>query len=1607
MGSRYNYDFDMKYTDNPYIDLIVNCVKILGMNAVIKNENQALHYEDSRSVLESTKLIKYKEGHWDVIKDGHFDEDYYMEWNSYYRMLNGLPPAYSLNDEKAYLNAMGYGNSIFEDIGNAYVIPDLYKRYFIDMGQYKEEYEGRYLHELSDEEISVITADGTLDQIKSDYSSDSHYQYIYHLGDKRIDFYTARKAVNFSLLYLPQLNTFDIIENKFRRMYDRNRRYTMATVYSEAYRFMSYHYDAFIQILIIIQTMVDIISEVQEYIINKDVFDSRTIRYLFESYGIEYYKEIPVKYQIRIIKNVNTLLKYKSSHRNIIDILELFDDDTITVYTYYLMKTKRVNREDFYYYTEDDINPKYNTGLVYYLGRPEDMTNNKLPLMSIQYNKDDTNTIIDEETREVIKENFIRRYVYGYSLINPSLKDESSNRQILTSDYQPIAGKFADSLQSLTTVNKISSSFICEFLDNTAIGVGGDPWFGLPTYNFDTYNTNNKYLQNRNNFLNNFKVHLANVIKLTFDEETKNNDFALNQFHIKRIKYKIYDILGIFNYDGIDFENITDDELNSRFYDADTIITEAYCLKNGIDYSYYINSENKYLLDHTIPFMTWFRYREGKTLNKPKVTKEDYIYDNSCYIFNSDGSFSASILTLGDLYEKYTALFRKNYCVAAKIYVEAVFDDMAYDYLNNPTPRYVGWTDAGYVISKTGKSLDEIKLGDVVDTTKDNNIPIYKSAYIYETITEDMIGQEYYRKNYDLCFLKVPILDPNAYKVLERRDMRKGYDTITLADPFWDGVSTFDILTDEERDRLHKSKKQDILSKDFTIERTKYIAVEASIDLVKMSYQVSYFMNMLYDKHIDEELLMVEVDPMIAPTKVRLNDLLTFAIALNFIYNGIEPDNIASDMEKNMYINGFNFDTDWSDIYNYLQNRHYINNNYLNEIHDYSYVNEYGQTINNKGYGMSPMNKGWMTEWFTDFMTYGTITDENGETKEVKTYMGWPIYGTNENGDPIFYYEDAANKPTTSIKIDTEKTTNERDLYTDDTHYIPNPEVGAFLSGRYEKCNADCTETVKLGFDFGESDIWNYNLKNHPIVDINGNLKTINIAWEPTQYPDSDNNSHGLWMTTEILNHLDEATSDLERINMLKKIYYSNTNLYDHLTYMMRHAESKRMYDIYKVLFDSFMETKMNHDYYGLIDESDNPVYVDENTGELYYIRSKEKYLYDDEGFPLFRGRLIQDNDSNNTGSLYRLKHNSDFTDCWYVNTNDYIKNISTISDKFECLYNLQVYKDTGKKEYIMNEDINNRFPRKYYMTPASSNYSFTFETEYGTFLVNKNNPDICIPITIDEDGNVIFDDANKYYIDKDGNIVTRPKSEQPGRGETEIVLTRKIADSYYDFLQYRNPSLYSHLIDLKYNYKNISIMDDNNRVIGYTPSDDKRKKIETICELIVSALEKYFDKNEWRYIFNLIPTANIQNIQSYIMKMVVFFKSWKTQILDTTVSYVIDDPFNNHVQILDDMYYNTTFDNLLEKVRPKEYKYFLNHTQYKDPVKVKDELNLEDIIFEPYKVDFGFGEKMYGQKFDYPDLTSKLNFNDKIEPGEKVEMDIVYYSGDVQTDSNGNVLLP
>ena len=1589
---RYNYEFDMKYTDNPYVDIIVQCTKILGMNAVVKNENQALHYEDKRSNDNAIELIKYIDGQRNELKEGKFIMDRYFEWNSYYRMLYGLPPAYTENDEMAYLHATGYGKEIYRDYGNGtFLIPALYELYFIDVTQYTLPEDvartfsltSRYLHELKQEELSVLESCGVMKQIQDDYGSDPHYQYIYHLGDKRVDYYTARTAGNYALLWVPKLNIFDIIEKKFRRVYERNRAYTMSTVYSEAYRFMSYNYDNFIEILIIIQTMVDMISEVQEYIINKDIFDSRTIRYLFESYGIAYYKEIPIKYQIRIIKNVNTLLKYKSSHRNIQDILELFDDTSTIIYTYYLMKTKKVSRDEFLYYTEADVNPKYRTNRDYFIGPVSDISNNKVPLMDCHYSED--------------SKDFITNHVYNYRITDEKGIDKYEYRvftEELNQDEllpQPLTGKIAGPLSSIEHLNP-ATCFIDSFLREVS-------WFDMDIYNENNPERGVKFLVNRNNYLTAFNAALTKWlaknmqrIKLKTQDKDPENTLAMNRYNYRKIKYCLYAFFGLIDEDivlGDDFDKLTDDQINGMFYTEDQLLTDKYRIDHSIPSGEYPDYDaNAYILNHTIPFMTLLDYKvQGIDTTVDEETRNWMV--SNC-IFNNVQTFNATPGLLFEHYDKYTNRFRRSYISAVKGTIENIFSDLAVDTLENPTPRYLGWMDLNYVRSQLGKGISEFVKGDRVSTIDNPNIPIYNASYAYDIVTEDMIGQEFFRKNYNLCFLKTPILDPNAYKVLERFDMRRSYDAITLADPFWDGVTIFDILTDEERARLHESKKREILRKDFTIERTKYIGVEAAIDLTKKSYQLCYFMNMLYDSHLDEEDVRIEIDPDVHSSKVRLNDILTFAIALNYMYQGIEPDNIASDMEKNMTINGFNFDTDWTDIYNYLQNQHHIYNHYTGKPDQtYDYIDEFGEQHHvDNGYGMSPLGKGWMTELYKDWWyydcpwTYNKDPDPEVEENKLRVYMGEPSKTLDAQGKPI----------------------NQRE-FKDSNGNIINPRVGAFLSGRYDQCADDCITSAKMELDFGWSDIWYYNLCNAVYYNpSSGDYSVIDIAWKPTQYLNDDNNSHGLWLDTELVRNMAETESDLTRINMLKKIYTSNTNLYNHLTYMMRTAQSKRMYDIYKVVFDSYMETKMNHRFYKLTDNSTGkPIFTDKNDPDsTYHVRTREFFIKDEFNYPMFDKVNIT---NGQVEGRYHYYHNEDFTVCRYVNN-------TNPADQIECLVNNNSASASASipgPNYLIGNDYSDEFPNGYMFPQNSSSEEEAFIISRNSYLVLQNDKDwdVFIPINSynDQTGEIEYNfggipEANvSLELKPNGDIILTIDDES-----RKIDIEWKIASDYYEFMQYRDIELYNHLIDLKYNYSNV--WDPVNEV--YKPSDDKRVRIEYLCELIVVALEKYFDKDEWRYLFDIIPTANIKNIQDWILKMVIFFKSWKTQIVDVGITYIVDDPYGNYVQILDDCYINSVY-TFLEKPEPREFKYFEVHTEYRDKVdlNIGEKVEFVTVDFPLYFVRFGFGEKLYGHKFDFPEFTSKVNYNDVVRPREKLEMHTVIYNGDVTEDSNHNLLFP
>jgi hypothetical protein len=264
--------------------------------------------------------------------------DNYVELNNYYRIVMGLPPLdeegnrykdtlYNTYDETTG-TTIKFGKTLVEMIPEG-IYPDAH-------------WEDSELYEFDAYDISLLTNYGVFDkfvELTGRSLDDKRYKYLKYLGDNALDIYTCRKALNFELMYVPTVDNTEI-KNKFVDKYAVNRDFVLRTVYTEAHKFQSDYYNKFMIIFTLINTIMDVLADVPKLIIDREIFDARSIKYLFESFGIPYYSEIPLKYQQAMLKNLNILIKYKSSTRNMVDICSLFGFDDIKVFGYYMLKDR-------------------------------------------------------------------------------------------------------------------------------------------------------------------------------------------------------------------------------------------------------------------------------------------------------------------------------------------------------------------------------------------------------------------------------------------------------------------------------------------------------------------------------------------------------------------------------------------------------------------------------------------------------------------------------------------------------------------------------------------------------------------------------------------------------------------------------------------------------------------------------------------------------------------------------------------------------------------------------------------------------------------------------------------------------------------------------------------------------------------------------------------------------------------------------------------------------------------------------------------------------------------------------------------------------------------
>lgn len=288
------------------------------------------------------------------------------ERNNYYRTLIGLPPIMPnfdieykdtlLESQIDSVNKHKFGNKLIN---------------MLPKDLYPESHWYAPLYTFDNYDIAILTEYGVLDafvaECKSSMDSE-RYRYIKYLGDNKLDLYTCRRALNFQLIGVPAIDNTSM-KNKFMDKYAVNRDYVLRTVYSDAYEFQSDYYTKFIIIFILVNTIMDLLAGISKMLIDRDVFDSRCIRYLFESYGIPYYSEIPVKYQQAMLKNLNILIKYKSSTRNMIDICNLFGFSDIRVFGYYMLKERVVDTNTGEYIFKENNDISYDLDKLYVIDK--------------------------------------------------------------------------------------------------------------------------------------------------------------------------------------------------------------------------------------------------------------------------------------------------------------------------------------------------------------------------------------------------------------------------------------------------------------------------------------------------------------------------------------------------------------------------------------------------------------------------------------------------------------------------------------------------------------------------------------------------------------------------------------------------------------------------------------------------------------------------------------------------------------------------------------------------------------------------------------------------------------------------------------------------------------------------------------------------------------------------------------------------------------------------------------------------------------------------------------------------------------------------------------
>ena len=323
----------------------------------------------------------------------------YKERNDYYRMLNGMP---NLKDTEQIFNT---------DRRWSTTIP-VWEMNLVDRLEMENE--------------------GVLDQLIAEHPNK---QYLKYCGRRMIDLYAARVAERFEILWMNNSPSTTLNED-FKDVYTGCINTMNSVYYSDAFDKTNDLYENFLAMCVLFMTIQTMQYHYLAVDVIRDFYDTESLKYVYDSYGVPFYNDIPLEYHRRIVKNINRLIGYKGSSKVFFDLFGIFDFAEMDIYCYYLMKIRR---------TDENGNPT----------------------MYLQKDKDG-NILYDDEGRPLLSpENYELKFAKAPFYADPALSISDKENQL---DYSEMIAADPYWIEDMSLTQKLQGESF-NFTESKYIGV--------------------------------------------------------------------------------------------------------------------------------------------------------------------------------------------------------------------------------------------------------------------------------------------------------------------------------------------------------------------------------------------------------------------------------------------------------------------------------------------------------------------------------------------------------------------------------------------------------------------------------------------------------------------------------------------------------------------------------------------------------------------------------------------------------------------------------------------------------------------------------------------------------------------------------------------------------------------------------------------------------------------------------------------------------------------------------------------------------------------------------------------------------------------------------